>query len=81
MSLLRTSPPFLGRDALGLGTPGTLWAGRGTPGTPAGDSRDTPGLGTPGMSEELTGRGEELNLTSDNPTPRVGNNTSILYKP
>ena len=70
------------RDTLGLGTPGTLWgwglqgtpgilwAGRGTPGTRwvgtlgdalgwapqghsgIGDSRDTLGLGTPGMSEE-----------------------------
>ena len=46
--LLRSSPPSLGRDTLGLGTPGTLWgwALRGHSGV--GHSRETLGLGTPG---------------------------------
>ena len=42
----------------GSGTPGTLW-----------DSRDERGVG----EEKSSGRGEELSLRSNNPTPRVGN--------
>ena len=52
---LRTSPPSLGRDTLGLGTPGTLWGWelQGHSGGWAlhfgvGHSRHTLGLGTPG---------------------------------
>ena len=53
MILLRTSPPSLGRDTLGLGTPGTLWgwALQGDSGvghsSKVGHFRNTLGLGTP----------------------------------
>ena len=158
--LLRTSPPSLGKDTLGLGTPGTLrgWArdlGLGTPGTPvtlwgwaiqretlgsgtpgrlglgtpgdsgaghsgdtlgwalrqhsglglglgtqggsgAGHSRDTLELGTQGQfgvghsrdergvdraKEKSSGRGAELSLKSNNPTPRVGNKERLPSSP
>ena len=57
ITLLQTSPPSLGRDTLGLGTPGTLWAGhsgtlwhwaRARDCGVGHSSRQTLGLGTPG---------------------------------
>ena len=67
------------RDALGLGTPNTV--GLGTPGRLSGDTgvgRSRSGLGAfagwalPG-EDKSSGRGEELRLRSNNPTPRVEN--------
>ena len=56
------------KNTLELGTPGTLWVGH---------SRDERGVDwarrrVPG-EEKCSGRGEELSLKSNNPTPRVGN--------
>ena len=46
--LLRTSPPSLGRDTLGLGTLGRLWGWALQGDFGVGHSRETLGLGTPG---------------------------------
>ena len=73
MILLRTSPPSLGR----LGAQGDSGVGH---------SSETVWLGTSGVGrfwgwalqgeEKSSGRGEELSLSSNNPTPRVGKKPS-----
>ena len=63
----------------GLGTPGNLcWALRGVSGV--GHARESLGLALQGVStsrpgkEKSSGRGEELGLKSNSPSPKVGNN-------
>ena len=64
----------------GLGTPGSLWgwARQGVSGVDTSVSGDCLGLGSLGRpgEEKSSGRGEELSLKSNNPTPKVGNKTA-----
>ena len=67
------------RETLGLGTPGVSgWAIRGVLNlcnwAVQGVSRSRPG------EEKSSGRGEELNLKSNNPTPKVGKNPCLLLR-
>ena len=56
-----------------------------TPGSLLGYSKESLGLGTQGVSrsrpgeEKSSGRGEELSLKSNNPTPKVGNKYHNKY--
>ena len=90
-TLLRTSPSSLGRDTLGLGTPGTLWgwalrghSGVGHETLGLGTPEKTLGLGTPGTPcgwalQEDSGVGHSREtLGWDLGWARVGHSREIL---